>query len=57
MRYLINSDAGEEDPITSQGFDNYDDAYELLKEIYGDMYCSDADYVDRPYYESIDVEQ
>ncbi|WP_320667012.1 hypothetical protein [Prochlorococcus sp. MIT 1307] len=55
MRYLINSDAGEEDPITSQGFDNYDDAYELLKEIYGDMYCSDADYVAPLYYEIIEL--
>ena len=48
---------GEEDDITSQSFDNYDDAYELLEEIYGDMCCSDADYEDRPYYEIIEVEQ
>ena len=55
MRYLITRHDGEEDDITSQRFDNYDDAYELLEEIYGDMCCSDADYEDRPYYEIIEV--
>ena len=55
MTYLITRDDGEEDDITSQSFDNYDDAYELLGEIYGDMCCSDADYEDRPYYEIIEV--
>ena len=55
MRHLITRDDGEEDDITSQRFDNYDDAYELLEEIYGDMCCSDADYEDRPYYEIIEV--
>ena len=55
MRYLITRDDAEEDDITSQSFDNYDDAYELLEEIYGDMCCSDADYEDRPYYEIIEV--
>ena len=55
MRYLITRDDGEEDEITSQSFDNYDDAYGLLKEVYGDMCCSDADYEDRPYYEIIEV--
>ena len=55
MRYLITRDDGEEDDITYQSFDNYDDAYELLEEIYGDMCCSDADYEDRPYYEIIEV--
>ena len=55
MRYLITRDDGDEDDITSQSFDNYNDAYELLEEIYGDMCCSDADYEDRPYYEIIEV--
>ncbi len=55
MRYLITRDDGEEDDITSQSFENYDNAYELLEEIYGDMCCSDADYEDRPYYEIIEV--
>ena len=54
MTYLITRDDGEEDDITSQSFDNYDDAYELLEEIYGDMCCSDADYEDRPYYEIVE---
>ena len=55
MTYRITRDDGEEDDITSQGFDNYDDAYDLLEEIYSDMCCSDADYEDRPYYEIIEV--
>ena len=57
MTYHITRHDEEEDDITSQSFDSYDDAYELLEEIYGDMCCSDADYEDRPYYEIIEVEQ
>ena len=57
MTYRITRHDGEEDDITSQSFDNYDAAYELLEEIYGDMCCSDADYEDRPYYEIIEFEQ
>ena len=57
MTYHITRHDGEEDDITSQSFENYDDAYDLLEEIYGDMCCSDADYEDRPYYEIIEVEQ
>ncbi len=37
MKYRITRDDREEDDITSQGFDNDDDAYKLLEEIYGDM--------------------
>ena len=55
MEYLTTRDDGEENDITSQSFDNYDDAYELLEEIYGDMCCSDADYEDRPYYEIVEI--
>ena len=55
MTYRITRHDGEEDDITTQEFDNYDDAYELLEEIYGDMCCSYADYEDRPYYEIIEV--
>ncbi len=57
MKYLITRNNGEEDEITSQRFDNYDDAYDLLEEIYGDMCCSDADYEDRPYYEIVKVKE
>ena len=55
MTYRITRHDGEEDDITSQSFDNYNDAYDRLEEIYGDMCCSDADYEDRPYYEIIEV--
>ena len=46
----------ESDDITDQSFNGYDEAYDLLEEIYSDVYCSDVDYEDRPYYESIEVE-
>ncbi len=51
MKFIIARHDGEEDEITSQSFDNYDEAYDLLEEIYADICCSDADYDDRPYYE------
>ena len=54
MRYCITRHDEEEDEITAQEFENHDDAYELLEEIYGDMCCSDADYEDRPYYEIVE---
>ena len=57
MTYRITRHDGDEDDITSQSFDNYNDAYDLIEEICGDMCCSDADYEDRPYYEIIEVEQ
>ena len=57
MKYRIIRHDGEEDDITSQEFDNYDDAYDLLEEIYGDMCCSDADYEDRPYYEIAELKE
>ena len=56
MKYSITRHDGEKDNITSQEFENYDDAYDLLEEVYGDICCSDADYEDRPYYEIIQIE-
>ena len=55
MTYRITRKDGEEDDITSQDFVSYDDAYDLLEGIYGDMCCSDADYEDRLYYEIVEV--
>ena len=55
MTYHITRHDEEEDVITSQNIDNYDDAYELLEKIYGDMRCSDTDYADLTYYESVEV--
>ena len=57
MKYRITRHDGEEDEITFQIFDNYDDAYDLLEEICGDMCCSDADYEDRPYYEIVELKE
>ena len=51
MKYVINRHDGEEDNITVQVIDAYDDAYDLVEKIYSHLCCSDTDYSDRPYYE------
>ena len=56
MNYKITRLDGENDQITTQLFKSYDDAYNLIANIYEDICCSDADYDDRPYYEIIEVE-
>ena len=55
MTYRITRHDGEKYEITSQNFNIYHDAYDLLEKIYGDMCCSDADYEDRPYYEVVEM--
>ena len=55
MKYLIKREDGEEDKITEQHFSCYDDAYDVLEELYSDLCCSDADYEERPYYEIIEL--
>ena len=57
MIYKIVRHDKESDDITEQSFSSYDEAYDLLEEIYSDICCSDADYGDRPYYEIIEVEE
>ena len=54
MIYKIVRIDGKEDDVTSQTFSNYDDAYDLLKKIYGDICCSDADYDDISYYNIVE---
>ncbi len=54
MIYKIVRIDGKEDDVTSQTFLNYDDAYDLLDKIYGDICCSDADYEDITYYDIIE---
>ena len=55
MNYQIKRFDGEIDDITCQSFQSYDEAYDLLSNIYEDLCCSDADYDDRPYYEIIEI--
>ncbi len=55
MKYHIIRHDNKQDNITTQSFQTYDDAYDLLEEMYGDICCSDADYKDRPYYEIVEV--
>ena len=57
MIYKIIRQDKESDDITVQSFNCYDEAYDLLEEIYSDVCCSDADYGDRPYYEIIEVRE
>ena len=57
MIYKIIRQNKESVDITVQSFNCYDEAYDLLEEIYSDVCCSDADYGDRPYYEIIEVEE
>tara|TARA_B100000945_G_C20172157_1_gene498248 strand:- start:436 stop:618 length:183 start_codon:yes stop_codon:yes gene_type:complete len=54
MKYQIKRLDGETDDITTQSFQSYDEAYDLLANIYEDICCSDADYDERPYYEIIE---
>ena len=54
MGYKIIRIDGKEDKITSNNFDIYSDAYDLLDSIYGDLCCSDADYGDIIYYDIVE---
>ena len=55
MEYQIKRIDGLSDDITTQSFQSYNEAYDLLATIYSDICCSDADYGDRPYYEIIEI--
>ena len=57
MSYQIKRIDGEIDEITTQSFQNYDETYNMLANIYEDLYCSDADYNDRTYYEIIEIKK
>ena len=43
MIYKIKRIDGEIDEITTQSFQNYDETYDLLANIYEDICCSNAD--------------
>ena len=57
MIYKIVRHDRESDDITDQSFSSYDEAYDLLEEIYSHVCCSDDDYGDRTFYEIIEVEE
>ena len=57
MSYQIKRIDGEIDEITTQSFQNHDKANDILANIYEDLYCSDADYNDRTYYEIIEIKK
>ncbi len=57
MIYKLIRHDNHVDDLTNQSFDSYDEAYDVLEEVYADICCSDADYGDRPYYEIIAVKE
>ena len=57
MSYQIKRIDGEIDEITTQSFQNHDEAYDMLANIYEDLCGSDEDYDDRPYYEIIEIKK
>ena len=57
MSYQIKRIDGDINEITTQSFQNYDKAHDILANIYEDLYCSDADYNDRRYYEIIEIKK
>ena len=54
MDYKIIRIDGKEDKLTTQTFDKYSDAYDLLEKLYGDLCCSDADCGDMTYYDIVE---
>jgi len=54
MTYKIIRIDGKDDELTAQIFDKYSEAYDLLEELYGDLWCSDADYGDITYYDIVE---
>ncbi len=57
MSYQIKRIDGEIDEITTQSFQNYDEAYHMLANIYDDLCCTDANYNNRPNYEIIEIKK
>ena len=57
MLYKLIRFDGKEDSVTVKRFKNYDDAYNFLVKIYGDVFCSDFDYEDRPYCDIVQIKQ
>jgi len=55
MKYKIIRLDGGNNEITNQSFQGYDDAYDLLANIYEDVCCSDSDYGNRPFYEILEI--
>ena len=57
MSYQIKRIDGEINEITTQSFQNYDTALDILANIYEDLCYFYADYNDRPYYEIIEIKK
>ena len=55
MRYLITRYDKKKDEIAGQTFEEFDDAYKLLKEINSDLFFSNKDQSEHPYYEIVEI--
>ncbi len=55
MSYLITRHDKKEDGIAGKKFESFDDAYSLLKDIYGDFCLFARDSDEYPYYEIIEI--
>ena len=55
MKYKIIRLDGEEDKETRVIYNSYDEAYENLEKIFGNLCCSDADYEVLPCYDIVKV--
>ena len=51
MKYIFERQDGEKDLITKNKFDTYEEAYDFLQNLYGDICCSDTDFEDIIYYD------
>ena len=54
MIFKIKRYDGNDDSVTKQEFETYEEAYDLLEKIYADICCSDADYGDITYYDIVE---
>ncbi len=56
-RYIISRDDEQDDFLTFQFFETYEDAYDVLEEYYESLGAEEADDEDRPYYEIVEVSE
>ena len=55
MAYKIKRSDGKDDYITIKKFLSFDEAYDFLNYILGDVCCSDTDYEDNIHYNIIEI--
>lgn len=53
MRFRLNRLDGKKDNLTQEIFNSFDEAYNYLKDFYGDECCSDSDIENKVYYDIV----